>query len=115
MIRWFVALIVVCGLLSAGTAFAEDIVKLKIKLYTDQDDKDDDEDVTIEIIRSSDGKIIGTGKYGQGQTWKDQTEQSLDLTLKNLMPSQDKNKYKIKISKSCANGYPNGKGWHFCV
>jgi hypothetical protein len=117
MVRWLIGLAAV-GLALGGAAPAradDSIAKLKITLYTDQDDKDDDEVVTIEIIHQKTKKVLASEKFGQGEKWKDQSEKVLDLKLKSPMPAADQGQYIIKVSKSCAQGYANGKGWHFCV
>jgi hypothetical protein len=116
MVRWLIGLAVVLALGGTVPARADDnIAKLKITLFTDQDDKDDDEVVTIEIINRKTRKVLASEKFGQGETWPDQSEKVIELKLRSPMPAADQGQYIIKVSKSCAGGYPNGKGWHFCV
>ena len=99
-------------------AEAQQIVRLRVTLFTDQDDKDDSESVTIDVVGSGNGRSLRQRRptFGAGQTWDDQSEQpNLSINLKAPVTVSELRHGQIRVAKSCEKGWPVGKGWHACV
>jgi hypothetical protein len=93
-------------------AQAQTIERVEIVLFTDDDDKDDPDEVTVQVIHRGDNKIVGEWKGGKGKTWRDKTEQNdVKFSLKEKIEYGKKNEYQLHISLNS----PDNNGWHMHV
>jgi hypothetical protein len=93
------------------------IQRLIVSLWTDTDDKDRDESVSVRILVGQD--IIGTGgPWGYGEKWGDQENRNNGLPhefgvrLTRAVLLRDVDALRVEIIKSQAGGN-GGNGWHF--
>lgn len=88
------------------------IIKFRILMHTETDDKDREEEVTMQIFHGK--RVYAEQKAGGGQVWKDQTDQEFFLDSRRPFPEEDSEKGKLHISKS-SHGSPTGCGWDMSV
>lgn len=88
------------------------IVKFYVLIHTETDDKDREEEVTIQIFHGK--RVYAETKVGGGDVWNDQTDQPFTLDSKRGFPEEDSEKGKLRISKGC-HGSPTGCGWDMSV
>jgi hypothetical protein len=106
---------IVSTLEGPGAAFP--ILRLIVSLWTDTDDKDREENVSVRVLAGQD--IIATGgPWGGGELWSDQERRNngqphdFIVPLTRTVLLRDVGTLRLEIIKSqCRDN--GGKGWHF--
>jgi hypothetical protein len=100
-----------------STADPTPILRFVVSLWTDSDDKDRDESVSVRVLWGQD--IVGSGgPWGRGEVWGDQENRNNGLAHEFTVPLTrpvllgDVSALRLEISKSQSGGN-GGKGWSF--
>src|SRR5687768_15647053 len=95
--------------IGAFTLCAADYPRLEVQLWTDTDDKDSEENVTVEIRQGE--TVIGKGgPWGGGEVWGDQEDRNngqphvFFINLKEAIPDTKLASTMIRVIKSQAGG-----------
>jgi len=93
------------------------IQRLVVSVWTDTDDKDREESVSVRVFL--DQEILGTGgPWGGGEVWGDQENRNngqphdLTVALTRPVPLRDVDSLRLEIIKSQHGGH-GGNGWNF--
>lgn len=89
------------------------IIKVDVRLFTLDDDKDKEESVTTSIVYGDD-RVLTQHARGAGQLWPDGSEQAFRMVLSPSVDESDSGRMKIVVSKSC-HGSDTGCGWNMAT
>ncbi len=102
---------------AVAVADSPPIQRLVVSFWTDTDDKDSDESVSVRIFQDQD--ILGSGgPWGQGEKWGNQENRNngqpheFAVSLARPVLLRDVDSLRLEIIKS-QHGRHGGNGWHF--